>query len=136
MTGKSGSLRNRRRQPVRAQRWKFAFTAAAFVGQPEFGNFSDAGAIAVALERAGGRAAGVMFALALIDAGMIGAAAVSLATAYAIGDVFSLNHSLHRPVGQAKGFYAVYVLLIVISAAIVLTPVRVPVLARSTPAAA
>ena len=63
-----------------------------------------------------------MFAIALIDAAMIGAAAVSLSTAYAIGDVFDARHSLHRKVTDAKGFYAVYALLIAVAAAIVLTP--------------
>ena len=63
-----------------------------------------------------------MFAIALIDAALIGASAVSLSTAYAIGDVFSVRHSLHRGVTDAKGFYAVYFLLIGIAAAIVLTP--------------
>ncbi len=99
-----------------------AFTAAAFDGQPEFGHFTDAGAIAVGLEKYAGKGAGVMFAIALIDAAMIGAAAVSLSTAYAIGDTFSARHSLHRPVSEAKAFYAVYFLLIVVAAAIVLTP--------------
>jgi Mn2+/Fe2+ NRAMP family transporter len=98
------------------------FTAAAFAGQPEFGNFTDAGGIAAGLEKYAGKAAGVMFAIALIDAAMIGAAAVSLSTAYAIGDVFQAHHSLHRPVSEAKGFYAVYALLIVVAAAVVLTP--------------
>src|SRR5208283_5142460 len=79
-----------------------AFTAQAFVGTPEFGNFTDAGAIAVGLEKYSGRTAGVMFAIALIDAALIGAAAVSLSTAYAIGDVFSASHSLHRRVSDAK----------------------------------
>ena len=65
-----------------------AFTAQAFVGTPEFGHFTDAGGIAAGLERYAGRAAGVMFAIALIDAALIGASAVSLSTAYAIGDVF------------------------------------------------
>ena len=88
-----------------------AFTAATFAGQPEFGNFTDAGGIAAGLEKYVGRAAGVMFAIALIDAALIGAAAVSLSTAYAIGDVFSARHSLHRKVTDAKGFYAVYGLL-------------------------
>ncbi len=55
----------------------------------------------------------MLFAIGLIDASLIGAAAVSLATAYAIGDVFSLRHSLHRKVADAKGFYAVYCALIV-----------------------
>jgi Mn2+/Fe2+ NRAMP family transporter len=99
-----------------------AFTASAFAGKPEFGNFSDAGGVAAGLEKYAGQAAGVMFAIALIDASLIGAAAVSLSTAYAIGDVFSLRHSLHRKVGEAKGFYAVYAFLIALAAAIVLTP--------------
>jgi NRAMP (natural resistance-associated macrophage protein)-like metal ion transporter len=99
-----------------------AFTAATFVGQPEFGNFSDAGGIAAGIGKYVGRTAGVMFAIALIDAALIGASAVSLSTAYAMGDVFSARHSLHRKVGDAKGFYAVYFGLIVIAAAIVLTP--------------
>ena len=99
-----------------------AFTAQAFVGTSDFGNFTDAGGIAAGLEKYAGRGVGVMFAIALIDAAMIGAAAVSLSTAYAIGDVFSARHSLHRPVTEAKGFYAVYGLLIIVAAAIVLTP--------------
>ena len=59
-----------------------------------------------------GRVAGVLFAIALLDASIIGAFAVSLSTAYAIGDVLGLKHSLHRGVKGAKGFYAVYVGLI------------------------
>jgi NRAMP (natural resistance-associated macrophage protein)-like metal ion transporter len=99
-----------------------AFSAATFAGQSEFGNFTDAGGIAAGIGKYVGRTAGVMFAIALIDAALIGASAVSLSTAYAIGDVFSVRHSLHRKVTDAKGFYAVYFLLIVIAAAVVLTP--------------
>ena len=99
-----------------------AFTAATFAGQPEFGNFTDAGGIAAGIDKYVGKTAGVMFAIALIDAALIGASAVSLSTAYAIGDVFSARHSLHRKVTDAKGFYAVYFVLIAVAAAIVLTP--------------
>jgi NRAMP (natural resistance-associated macrophage protein)-like metal ion transporter len=99
-----------------------AFTAAAFTGQAEFGSFTDAGGIAAGLDKYVGRAAGVMFAIALIDAALIGASAVSLSTAYAIGDVFSARHSLHRGVMDAKSFYGVYFLLIAIAAGIVLIP--------------
>src|SRR5271163_4702555 len=99
-----------------------AFTAATFAGHPEFGNFTDAGGIAAGLEKYAGKTAGVMFAIALIDAALIGASAVTLSTAYALGDVFSVRHSLHRSVADAKGFYAVYFLLIEVAAAIVLTP--------------
>jgi Mn2+/Fe2+ NRAMP family transporter len=97
-----------------------AFTAAAFVGTQGFGQFTDAGAVAAGLEVHAGRAAGVMFALALLDASIIGASAVSLATAYAIGDVLALRHSLHRKATDAHGFYAVYAGLIIVAAALVL----------------
>jgi Mn2+/Fe2+ NRAMP family transporter len=99
-----------------------AFSAAAFEGSPDFGQFKDASAVATGLGLHAGRAAGVLFAVALIDACIIGASAVSLSTAYAIGDVLSLRHSLHRKPSDAKGFYAVYFGLIAISAALVLTP--------------
>jgi Mn2+/Fe2+ NRAMP family transporter len=99
-----------------------SFAAAAFFGTPEFGNFTDAGGIAVGLERYVGRAAGVLFALALIDAAVIGASAVSLSTAYAIGDVLEVRHSLHRKPTDAIGFYLVYAGLIALAAALVLIP--------------
>jgi Mn2+/Fe2+ NRAMP family transporter len=99
-----------------------AFTAATFAGRPEFGNFQDAGAVAAGLGRYVGHAAGVFFAVALIDASVIGAMAVSLSTAYAIGDVLSLRHSLHRKPKEAKAFYAVYGGLVALAAALVLTP--------------
>ncbi|MTJ83222.1 MAG: divalent metal cation transporter [Telmatospirillum sp.] len=99
-----------------------SFTAAAFSDQTEFGAFTDAGGVAAGLEKYSGKTAGVLFALALIDASIIGAAAVSLSTAYAIGDVLSLKHSLHRKPSEAKGFYAVYAGLIALAAALVLTP--------------
>ena len=99
-----------------------AFTAAAFAGRPEFGQFTDAKAVAVGLERHAGHVAGVLFAIALIDASIIGAGAVSLATAYAIGDVFKMNHSLHRKPREAIGFYLIYGGLIAAAAALVLAP--------------
>ena len=99
-----------------------AFTAAAFGGRPEFGHFTDAAAVAGGLEHHAGKLAGVLFAVALIDASIIGAGAVSLSTAYAIGDVFKLKHSLHRKPADALGFYLVYGGLIALAAALVLIP--------------
>ena len=99
-----------------------AFCAAVFAGTPECGNFTDAGAVSTALEKYVGRVPAILFALALLDACVIGAAAVSLSTAYAISDVLSLKHSLHRKPTDAKAFYAVYCGLIVLAAALVLNP--------------
>lgn len=99
-----------------------AFCAQTFAGHPEFGNFADACAVANGIGKYFGRLPAILFAISLIDASIIGAAAVSLSTAYAIGDVLSINHSLHRKASDAKGFYAVYCGLIALAAALVLVP--------------
>ena len=64
----------------------------------------------------------MLFALALLDACIIGASSVSLATAYAVSDVLDLRHSLHRKPTEARAFYAVYCGLIALAAALVLAP--------------
>jgi NRAMP (natural resistance-associated macrophage protein)-like metal ion transporter len=99
-----------------------ASTAHTFAGHPEFGNFADAGAVSAGMEKYFGKVPATLFALALLDACIIGASAVSLSTAYALGDVFSWRHSLHRRPTEAMGFYAIYCGLIVVAAVLVLTP--------------
>ncbi len=99
-----------------------AFSAQAFHGTPEFGQYTDALGTAIGLEKHAGRWAGILFAIALLDASIIGACAVSLSTAYAIGDVLAVRHSLHRKPTEAKGFYAVYFGLTLLAAGLVLTP--------------
>ncbi|HXA46904.1 MAG TPA: NRAMP family divalent metal transporter [Burkholderiaceae bacterium] len=99
-----------------------ACMAHVFAGTPEAGQFIDAAAVAASLTKYHGHLPGILFAIALIDASIIGAAAISLSSAYAIGDVMSLKHSLHRKPSEAKGFYAVYCVLIAIAAGLVLIP--------------
>ena len=96
--------------------------AFAFSGTPDFGKFTDAAGAASALSRHLGGAAGAMYAVVLLNASLIGASAVTLATSYAFGDTFGLRHSLHWGVGQAKGFYASFTALVILAAAIVLIP--------------
>ncbi|MBV9207829.1 MAG: divalent metal cation transporter, partial [Actinobacteria bacterium] len=97
-------------------------TAAVFAGSAAAGHFTDAAGLAHGIAAHAGRLAGVVFAVALLDAAIIGAFAVSLSTAYAVGDTLGLKHSLHRGVRQAKGFYAIYAALIAVAAVIVLIP--------------
>lgn len=97
-------------------------TAAAFAGTDGIGQFTDTAGVAHGVAAHAGKLAGVLFAIALLDASIIGAFAVSLSTAYAIGDVFGMKHSLHRGVGGAKGFYVVYAGLVAAAAIIVLIP--------------
>ncbi|WP_269505817.1 NRAMP family divalent metal transporter [Burkholderia sp. IMCC1007] len=99
-----------------------AFSAQLFSGHPEFGNFTDARGVIAGLEKYAGHTSATLFAIALLDACIIGAAAVSLSTAYAIGDVFKIRHSLHRGVSDAKGFYLVYFGIVAAAAALVLIP--------------
>ena len=99
-----------------------AFTAALFGGRPEFGQFTDASGVISGLHKYVGETSATIFAVALLDASIIGAAAVSLSTAYAIGDVFKIRHSLHRSVLDAKGFYLVYFGIVALAAALVLMP--------------
>jgi Mn2+/Fe2+ NRAMP family transporter len=99
-----------------------SFTAATFAGRPEFGQFADAAQVAQGIEKYHGRLPGVLFSVALIDASIIGALAVSLSSAYALGDVLAVRHSLHRKPTEAKAFYAAYAGLIVVAAALVLAP--------------
>jgi Mn2+/Fe2+ NRAMP family transporter len=95
---------------------------AAFAGTAAAGHYSDAAGLATGLAAYAGKATGAVFAVALLDASMIGAFAVSLSTAYAMGDVLGLKHSLHRGARQAKGFYVMYAGLIGGAATIVLIP--------------
>jgi Mn2+/Fe2+ NRAMP family transporter len=85
------------------------------------GGFSDAGATAHLLGQHSG-ALGSFFAIVLLDASIIGAAAVTLATSYAFGDVFGLKHSLHRGFSDAKQFYVSYTAMVALAAGIVLIP--------------
>jgi Mn2+/Fe2+ NRAMP family transporter len=96
--------------------------AYAFTGTGYFGKFADAGATAAGLAQRLGPVAGAMYAIVLLNASLIGAAAVTLATSYAFGDTFGLRHSLHWGIGQARGFYASFTLLVLIAAGIVLIP--------------
>jgi NRAMP (natural resistance-associated macrophage protein)-like metal ion transporter len=96
--------------------------AFAFGGTPLHGQFADAGTVATGLAHRVGSAAGAMFAIALLNAAIIGAAAVTLASSYAFGDVFGRRHSLHHSPRDAKAFYGSYTALVALAAAIVLIP--------------
>ena len=86
------------------------------------GHFTDALGVANALGQHHSRVLGAFFAIVLLDASIIGAAAVTLSTSYAFGDVFGIKHSLHRKFKDAKPFYASYTAMIAVAAGIVLIP--------------
>ena len=95
----------------------FAFQGTRFVG-----HFADAGATADALRQTLGPVAGAMYAIVLLNASLIGAAALALATSYAVGDTFGIRHSLHVQFGEAPAFYSSFIALVLCAAGIVLIP--------------
>ncbi len=99
-----------------------AVTASAFTGTPLFGHFTDAGGVAQGLNHYVGHATGAIFAVILLNASIIGAASVTLATSYAFGDVFGARHSLHRSWKDAKFFYGTFTAVVALAAAIVIIP--------------
>ncbi len=65
---------------------------------------------------------GIILAIGLFDAGLIGALSVSLASSWAVGEVFGWSHSLNDRLGQAKWFNVFRLSIMVIAGAIVLIP--------------
>jgi NRAMP (natural resistance-associated macrophage protein)-like metal ion transporter len=99
-----------------------AVVAAAFSGTSLAGHFTNAGGVATGLKHYVGRASGDIFAIILLNASIIGAASVTLATSYAFGDVFGAHHSLHRSWKDAKFFYGAFTGMVVLAAGIVIIP--------------
>jgi Mn2+/Fe2+ NRAMP family transporter len=98
--------------------------AAAFGlgGTTAAGNFTDAGAVASQLSSHVGHTIGVLFAIILLDASLIGANVVGLATTYALGDALGKPHSLHWKITEAPLFYGSYAALLAVSAAVAFSP--------------
>lgn len=96
--------------------------ALAFGGSGSHRDFSDAGRLADGLRAQLGWWAGALFALALLNGSVLGAAAVTLATSYAVGDVFGVKHSLHRRWDDAPMFHGSFALCLVLATVVVLMP--------------
>jgi Mn2+/Fe2+ NRAMP family transporter len=68
------------------------------------------------------RYVGIIVAVGLFDAGLLGAICISLASAWAWGEVFGWPHSLNHPFKAAPGFYVFRLLILAGAALIVLIP--------------
>jgi Mn2+/Fe2+ NRAMP family transporter len=58
----------------------------------------------------------------MVNAAVLGTTAISLASAWAYGEVQGWEHSLHKKLWQAPGFYATYIACVGAAAGIVLIP--------------
>ena len=96
--------------------------AAAYPHAAPAAGFTDAGAIAHGLADRLGHPAGTIFAIALLDASILGAGAVSLSGSYATSEVLGVKHSLHRRVDDARVFHGCAAAFVVLAATTVLIP--------------
>jgi Mn2+/Fe2+ NRAMP family transporter len=99
-----------------------AVPAAAFGGTKAFGHFTDALGVAHGLAHYVGHDTGAIFAVILLNSSIIGAAAVTLSTSYAFGDVFGAKHSLRRGWRDAKLFYGTFSAMVLLAAGLILIP--------------
>jgi Mn2+/Fe2+ NRAMP family transporter len=83
---------------------------------------SDAAHAALALVPLIGKYAGIAFGAGLLGASLLGAFVISLATAWAFGEAFRWPCSLNLNCLEAKRFYGLYALCVLLAAGIVLLP--------------
>jgi hypothetical protein len=84
--------------------------------------YTDGLGVARGLARHLGHWSGDLFAILLLNASVIGAAAVTLASSYAISDVWGGSASLNTRVRDAKGFFGGFALMLLVAAAVTLAP--------------
>ena len=87
--------------------------------------FEDPAQLALALGPIAGNFVRNGVLLLMVNAAVLGTTAISLASAWAYGEVKDWEHSLHKKVWEAPGFYATYIVCVAAAAAIVLIP-RMP----------
>jgi Mn2+/Fe2+ NRAMP family transporter len=86
------------------------------------GEHFQAAEFAQALQPVLGRFGAALFALGMVEAGMVAAITISTSTAYAFGEVASKPHSLNLTMGEGKAFYSVLFLCVGAAGAMVLIP--------------
>ncbi|MFI5036108.1 MAG: NRAMP family divalent metal transporter [Acidimicrobiales bacterium] len=98
-------------------------TAAGLSAHGGTNAYTNALDVARGLGRYVGHGAGTFFAVILLNASIIGAAVVTLASSYALGDLSGrFNQGLDAPLREAKGFYGAFGGLLVLAAAVTLLP--------------
>jgi Mn2+/Fe2+ NRAMP family transporter len=100
---------------------------AATLFKSGHGEINDAAEAALALEPFAGRFATVLFGVGLVNASLLSAAILPLATAYNVCEGLGFESGVDKRFWEAKVFYSLYTLLIVLGAGAVLIP-NVPLL--------
>ncbi len=100
-----------------------ALIAAAAAGLAPFGGtnaYVDTLHVATGFAHHVGHGSGAFFALLLLNASVIGAAAVTLASSYALGDLSGQRQGLDLRLSEAKSFYGAFAGLLILAGVITL----------------
>ena len=84
--------------------------------------FEDPAQLAVAVGPLAGKFVRSGVLLLMVNAAVLGTTAISLASAWAYGEVKGWEHSLHKKLWEAPGFYATYIACVGAAGAFVLIP--------------
>ena len=99
-----------------------AAAAAGLSGHGGTNSFTDALGVARGLGHYVGHGSGTVFAILLLNASVIGAAAVTLASSYALGDLTGQRQSLNSRLRDAKGFYGAFGGILAVAGIVTLVP--------------
>lgn len=100
----------------------FVVVACAATLHPAGKSIDDARDAATGLEPLAGHLAATLFGAGLLGAALLAASVLPLATAYSVTDALGMEGALDDNFGDAPGFYATYVSVVALSAALVLIP--------------
>lgn len=93
-----------------------------FAHHVDVSRFASGADFATGLRPLLGSTGATLFALGMVEAGLVAAATISTSSSYALAETLSLRHSLNLDFGRGKLFYGAASLSTLIAAAIVLIP--------------
>lgn len=97
-------------------------TTPLFVHHIDVSNFASGADFATALRPLLGTTGATLFALGIVEAGLVAAMTISASSAYAFGEIIRTGHSFNLDFSQGRLFYSVAIISILAAAGIVLIP--------------
>ena len=93
-----------------------------FVHHVDASNFSSGADFATALRPLLGTTGATLFALGIVEAGIVATMTISTSSAYALGETVRMRHSLNLDFSQGRLFYGAAIVSTLFAAGIVLIP--------------
>jgi len=97
-------------------------TAPLFAAHVDVSQFASGADFATALRPLLGGAGATLFALGIVEAGLVAAMTISTSSSYALAETVSARHSLNLGFAQGRLFYGVAIVSTLVAAGVVLIP--------------